>query len=276
VPRVAVIVVPVSSYSTDPVVFGHVTRGAGASVMLLLGDVAADDALPGEWVAIHEFLHLGTPFVAAKDAWFYEGFVTYYTYVLIARAGLFRRDDGERGDDVQIFEGIDALRSGFARARRWASRTPLAEASATMHASGDYFHVYWGGAAIAFLADLELRRRFDGERTLDDVMRGWLALRGAPNDAWLAAELITRADTWIVEWGGTPFLDALAGEHLGAKQIPALDGAFAALGADPSTKPVRLETAPPSAVADLRAAIFLGRGRGAGDPVSERPPRLDR
>jgi hypothetical protein len=267
VPRVAVIVVPVSSYSTDPVVFGHVTRGAGASVMLLLGDVADDASLPGEWVAIHEFLHLGTPFVAAKDAWFYEGFVTYYTYVLIARAGLFRDDEGRRDDDVQVFEGLDALRSGFARARRWASRTPLAEASAKMHATGDYFHVYWGGAAVAFLADLELRRRFHGEHTLDDVMRGWLASRGAPNDAVQADALVEMADGWIASWGSTPFLETLAAEHLAAKEIPDLDEAFSALGADPNTKPVTLDATPDAGVVALREALFLARSpRSAAEP----------
>jgi len=30
--------------------------------------------------------------------------------------------------------------------------------------------VYWSGAALALLADVELRRRSDGEQTLDDIL----------------------------------------------------------------------------------------------------------
>src|SRR5690606_34251754 len=69
--RVAIVVVPTSSWGATPVLFGMARRGGGGSVMLLLNDEVDDDALPGEWVAVHELLHLGMPLIA--EPWMSEG-----------------------------------------------------------------------------------------------------------------------------------------------------------------------------------------------------------
>ncbi|HGG56848.1 MAG TPA: hypothetical protein ENK31_03520, partial [Nannocystis exedens] len=86
VPHLRALVLPVGA-TYDPVVFGSVERG-GASVFLLISSEAEDDDFYGEWVAIHEFLHLGMPFIDRNDAWLPKGFVTYYTEVVRARMGL--------------------------------------------------------------------------------------------------------------------------------------------------------------------------------------------
>ncbi|MCA9681881.1 MAG: hypothetical protein KC457_06775, partial [Myxococcales bacterium] len=84
--RVTVVVVPASGWRDDPVLFGMARRGGGASAMLMLDTDASAEALVGEWVAAHEFLHLTMPYIA--DPWMSEGFVTYYTQILRARRGV--------------------------------------------------------------------------------------------------------------------------------------------------------------------------------------------
>ncbi|HEY0137365.1 MAG TPA: hypothetical protein VGB85_24950, partial [Nannocystis sp.] len=106
VPHVQVIVVPYPGGGA-PVYFGMALRGGGPAVQLLVSSEAKDAQFPGEWVAIHEFLHHGMPFVQHQDAWLSEGFVTYYTEVLTARAGF---------QDERAAWG--ALLAGFGRGAR--------------------------------------------------------------------------------------------------------------------------------------------------------------
>jgi hypothetical protein len=61
-PSMQVVVVPYPG-GGDPVYFGMALRGGGPAVQLLISGAAEDHEFPGEWVAIHEFLHHGMPFV---------------------------------------------------------------------------------------------------------------------------------------------------------------------------------------------------------------------
>ncbi|MGB1013783.1 MAG: hypothetical protein ACPG4T_06595, partial [Nannocystaceae bacterium] len=137
VPRAQILVIPAGG-GTTPVVFGLTSRGGGASVAALVSNTAGEDAFTGEWVLIHEFLHLGMPFLHSRDVWLSEGFVTYYTGVLRTRAG-FRSQ----------LEGWRSIVAGLGRGARSAPGQTLAEASAGMHEQHAYDRVYWGGAAIA-------------------------------------------------------------------------------------------------------------------------------
>ncbi|MGB1699108.1 MAG: hypothetical protein ACPHRO_04075, partial [Nannocystaceae bacterium] len=110
--RVNVFLIPTRRPSSEPVVFGLVTRGGIApTVSLFLSNDASEDALRGEWVAIHELLHVAMPYVASVDAWLSEGFVTYLTEVLRARHGYYNSDrDFSPGTSLD-FRGIDAAQA---------------------------------------------------------------------------------------------------------------------------------------------------------------------
>jgi hypothetical protein len=214
--RVAVLVIPISSWGGSPVPFGMARRGGGGSVMLLLDEHAEDDALVGEWVAVHELLHLGMPLIA--DPWMSEGFVTYYTQVLRARRGLL---DRSASDQAQVALGI--LASGFAGGPH---PNTLVAASARMRELGSYRQVYWGGAAIAFELDLSLRRATQNRRSLDDLMRMLHTL--APEfRRYAAVDLVARMEAEVERWRREGVLDAeispsaIVLRHLGARSIPA-------------------------------------------------------
>jgi hypothetical protein len=214
VPRAQVFVHPMGSRG-EPVLFGRSLRGAGPQVTLLLKASATDEQLLGEWVAVHEMLHLGMPWTPDEDSWIQEGFVMYYTEVLRARAGFQTAQ-----------EGWQRLHEGFSRGIRGGGRRTLAEESRLMHRNRAYMRVYWGGAAIALLIDLELRRLWPGRRSLDDVMRYWEQQFANAGGPWSGRDLVKMADDWL----GRPVCLPIADRWLPRREFPALEDAYAGLG----------------------------------------------
>lgn len=184
VPHLQVLIIPTQGYGS-PVIFGLVERG-GPAILLLIDRDAEDDEFIGEWVSIHELLHLGMPFIQRRDAWLPEGFVTYYTEVVRARTGLRSEESAWR-----------ALLSGFDRgARDVRGDRSLGDASRSMHDLHAYSWVYWGGAAIALLSDVALRQGSDGSIALDDGLRHlWRCCATSPR-RWTADDILEELDRW--------------------------------------------------------------------------------
>lgn len=254
VPHMQVIVVPYPG-GGDPVYFGMALRGGGPAVQLLISSEAADDEFPGEWVAIHEFLHHGMPFVDHQDAWLSEGFVTYYTEVLRARAGWHDQAAAWRG-----------LLAGFARGRRSGAGQSLADESREMHEHGAYQRVYWGGAAIALLADVALR---EAGSSLDAAMRRLQRCCAGTLRIWPAQEVLRTLDEQLASSQedrqgdpsrsgevsrARPSLTALAGPILRSADFPDLSSIYRKLGVSMVDGVLTLDESAP--IAHVRRAIF--------------------
>lgn len=259
--RVAVVVIPSSSWGTTPVLFGMARRGGGGSVMLLLNDAIEDHALPGEWVAVHELLHLGMPLVA--EPWMSEGFVTYYTHVVRARQGLLDRD--APAGEAQALVALESLRVGFEERR---STLSLAAASESMHQLGNYRRVYWGGAAIAFELDVRIRSASQNRRSLDDLMRAIWPL--APRHRrFAAADLLDRMDEELARWREAGELDReissaeIAAVHLSAKVTPPAVQQLHGLALSLDSGRIRLLENPIDEV-QIRKALFSPRDPDRG------------
>ncbi len=144
------------------VVFGQATRACGEMVQALVAAAASDESLPGEWVLVHELLHLCTPWTGPAEAWFQEGFVTWYQEVLRARAGF-----------LSPARAWGNLLDGFRRGSGSPGGATLAEQSRRMAETHAYWRVYWAGAALAMMVDVRYRQQSQGRRSLDDAMRLW-------------------------------------------------------------------------------------------------------
>ncbi|HEY8377324.1 MAG TPA: hypothetical protein VIK91_12600, partial [Nannocystis sp.] len=264
--RMQVVVLPFPG-GGGPVYFGVALRGGGPSVRLLVSSEAPDYAFPGEWVAIHEFLHHGMPFVEKTEAWLSEGLVTYYTEVLRTRRG-FRSEQA----------GWQALHDGFARGRRDGCGQALADASRDMHETHSYQRVYWSGAALALLADVALRTGSeparagdDGgggaapepgagpsgsgqARSLDAAMRHLLDCCAKRPRIWSAAEVLAELD----RWAGRRLFSELAGLWLGRADFPEVAPVYRKLGLDVIDGVVTIRQSAPAA--DVRRAIFARPG----------------
>jgi predicted metalloprotease with PDZ domain len=177
-----------------------------------------------------------------RDLWVVEGLTTYYTDVLLLRAGLI---SSERFL-ARLAESIGRL-----RAQPGQRLQPLAESSfdtwirfyrpdaSTPNAQISYYHK---GAILGLMLDLMIRTRSGGERSLDDAMRLLWQRWGEP-------------DVGYPEWGegsaraileevyGAPLGDFFA-RHVDGTDDPAVEPVLAAAGLhlepDPGTPPTGL------------------------------------
>ncbi len=224
--RVQVLVVPLGR-GQEPVPWAEVQRGGGDAVHLYIDQRQSEQAFLDDWVLVHELGHLLHPPMRGSARWLYEGLASYYQNVLRARAGLLDEETAWR----KLHAGF---RRGMAQTKR--GRT-LAESARNMPWTGEYMRVYWSGAAIALLADLELRRRSQGTQSLDRVL-GDLARCCLPSDRkWTDRKVLDKLDAL----SGTEVFSGLYRRWLDSDRFPDLATAYRRLGLEAvGDKDVRL------------------------------------
>ena len=67
--------------------FGRITAVGGVMALILVGSEIKPRQLYDEWVLVHEFIHLGTPYIRDTGAWLNEGLATYLEPIIRYRAG---------------------------------------------------------------------------------------------------------------------------------------------------------------------------------------------
>jgi len=190
VPAPRVIVVPSESNrwgDDSPVPFGRVTRRGGETVELYVDVTRTLADLESDWTATHEFSHLLLPRISWRQKWISEGFASYYQNVLMARAGRYTTD-----------KAIEKLEQGFGRGR--GSRPELSMNQAAQEGVRQArYKIYWSGAAIALLADVQLRERSGGTESLDVVLDRFQRCCLPSQRRWSGPELFTKFDSLIDE-----------------------------------------------------------------------------
>jgi hypothetical protein len=214
-----------------PVLFGMAGRGVVPSVLLFAAEAPGPELID-DWTLVHELAHLAVPYVSAEDAWLSEGLATYYQEVLRARAGSQSAEAAWR-----------AINEGLRRGAAEGTGRTLREESQAMHATRAYTRVYWAGAALALLVDVELRSR--GLGSLDER----IARVASRRDRTLSAEaLLAELD----DVDGT--VRALTARWLDDVAFPDVSAAYARLGLSRDGESLVL-----GAEAGLRGAIMNGR-----------------
>ena len=246
VQRAQVIVVPTSP-SHFPIHFGYTGRSGGASIVLFTPTDMDLAAFRADWIAIHEFSHLLHPFVERDDAWLSEGLATYLQEVLRVRAGL-----------LPAQRAWQRLFDGAARGRE--TDQSLAHETRIMRFAGNYERVYWAGAAIALMVDVELRRKTGGQVSLDDVLAK-LAHEPRVQHAVSAHDLLGHMD----RLAGVDVFRATAHRYLVGTQLPDLTDLYRSLGLADEAGEVVVERGAP--LAWIRDAIMAKR------PLEVRLPR---
>jgi predicted metalloprotease with PDZ domain len=189
-PEAKVVIKPASfrrRLSDSPVPFGRVTRWDGETIELQIDASRPIEEFYADWTATHEFSHLMLPYLNKEGRWISEGFATYYQNVLMARSGNYTPEFAWQ-----------RLTDGFARGRN--SRPDLSpNQAADIGVRSARMKIYWSGAAIALMADVELRRRSAGKESLDSVL-GELQLCCLPSArTWSGRRLFERLDSFIDE-----------------------------------------------------------------------------
>ena len=197
--------------------FGYVIRDGGETVRFFVDPQRPVNDLLGDWTATHEFSHLLLPYVRSADKWVSEGFASYYQNVLLARRGVYTEQEAWR-----------RLSRSFAQAAATPDPPPLRDLG-----SRPFWEVrmlvYWSGAAIALLADVELRQRSEGRESLDTVLARLQDCCLPSGHVWRAERLFAKLD----ELSPFPVFEELYARHAIAPGMPDFQTAFTALGVVP-------------------------------------------
>lgn len=227
-----------------PIVYGRATLSGAPMIHVMLSGTTTDAEMPGEWITIHEMLHLGMPTTTLVDRWFGEGFVSYYQEVVRARAGILTPQQAWQN-----------LHSWMERGRASGGKATLSEESARMNNRYAYHRVYWGGAALALKMDARIRQATDGRRSLDDAMRHFHDRFITPGMPIPALELMRHADAFL----GVDFCERMARDALGSRSFPDLRQVYANFGLRVARGRVTLVRGAPQA--HHRDAIMRPGGR---------------
>jgi hypothetical protein len=187
-PHARVLLFPSRSRRGDSAVqFGRVVRDGGETIELMVDPRGTEEQFLNAWTATHEFSHLMLPYVARDQRWISEGFAQYYQNVLLARAGRYTPEEAWR----KIQDGLE----------RGAESSP--SLSPNQAASGGErntrMKIYWSGAALALMADVELRRRSNGVESLDLVLDRLQACCLPSRRTWSGRDLFEQLDTLLDE-----------------------------------------------------------------------------
>ena len=186
-----------------------VTMGmGGASIFIVVGEKTNKADLLRDWVMTHEMLHVAFPNMGPRQRWMEEGLSTYLEPLLRARRG--------RQEPARVWaEFIRAMPQGLPK-----------EGDQGLDRTFTWGRRYWGGALFWFFVDLEIRKRSEGSRSLDDVLRGVLAGGGSVAVRWDVARLAMSAESAT----GTTVLKEIYDEWSAKAVSPDLLAVWSSLG----------------------------------------------
>jgi hypothetical protein len=235
VARSTVVAIPVPGRASVP--FGRVTSTGGIVVRLMVGAEIEPRALYDEWVLVHEFIHLGTPYIRDTGAWLNEGLATYLEPIVRYRAGW--RSERSVWDEWTSFmgRGLEPMRKGLGKG-----------------------NPYWGGALYWLMADVELRRLTEGQRGIEDCLRTILAHSGD-----VSVQARTMATLSLCERDmPAPVLTELAQKHSAGAPTD-LFALFDALGVKRSRTAILFDDAAP--LAKVRQWLLSGGPQAEPRPI---------
>lgn len=239
-PDANVLLLPVGNRGWDSdsaVSFGRVVRDGGETIELMINQNQPVTNYYAEWTPVHEFSHLLLPYLDREQRWISEGFAQYYQNVFLARAGQHSTADAWQ----KIFEGLERGRESA------PGMSPNAAARAPMRDTR--MKVYWSGAALALMADVQLRRQSGGRESLDTVL-GQLQACCLPSAySWSGIELFRKLDEFV----DAPLFAALYRQYADAASFPDARPLLSDLGISLVDGSVQLD--PAAALADVRDAI---------------------
>jgi len=214
-------------------------EGGEATIRIGVGEDTTPEDLASSWVLVHEMVHLAFPSMTGHE-WIEEGLATYVEPLVRARAGLIPSEDIWKWLVWGLPRGRDGIgKDGLDGSRSWAA-------------------TYWGGALFCFLADIEIRKRTDNQKSLDDALRGIVRAGGNVTVSWPIEKALAAGDRAT----GVPVLAELSARMRRAAPDADLDGLFRQLGVRVADDRVRFDDSAP--LAAIRRGIS-GSGLHSSD-----------
>lgn len=215
VPSPQILVMP-GARAAEPTPWAYVLRGGQAAAHFFVNQRRPLAEFIDDWTASHELSHLLLPYINSSDAWLSEGLATYYQNITRVRSGA-----------VPAAEAWQRMHAGFRRGSDWGAKgLTLAQATERMFRDGGYMRVYWHGAAILLMADVELRQRSGGQQSLDTVLDAFGRCCLDPEVEWTARKVFERFDAI----SGTDIFMRIYREEIDAPRFADLSRVYQQLG----------------------------------------------
>ena len=202
--QLLLIVTPSSGRTLSGVTLGE----GGASILLRVGTETSAKGARSHWLLTHELMHLGFPSMSWRHAWIEEGMAVFGEPVVRNRAGMI---------------GADAVWE------EWLEHGPVGLPGAGdggLERTHTWARTYWGGGLFWLVADVTLRERTGGTRSVDDVLRALARSGGNVEARWEMEEVLRVADAAA----GTPVFTELFRSMAEAPGAPDLDALWKRLG----------------------------------------------
>ncbi len=213
----------------------HGTTYGARRIQLRVGSEVDSARLRVDWTLTHELFHLAFPTLEDRYNWAQEGLSTYLEPLARARLGQLKPE--KVWSDL-----VSGLPQGL----------PLSSDSG-LNSTPTWGRTYWGGCLFWLMADLEIRERTHGKKSLDDAIRKILAEGGNGSNLWTFDRVIEVGDRET----GVPVLRELhekLASHPGTIDLEAL---WKRLGVKRSGDTVTLEKLAP--LAQIRSAMTAAR-----------------
>lgn len=229
------------------IVEGEATANPRPRIRIVLGRDTPLLQLKRDSTMVHEMAHLGFPDIDDKHLWLHEGFATYVESIGRAQLrevkpaevwGYFTRimEQGLPAEDET--RGLDRTRSEDRR--------------------------YYGGALFWLMADIEIRKRTQNTRGVQDAIRAILAAGGSLSVEWTPERALGIGDQAV----GVPVLTELFATWKKSAVSPDLGALWTSLGVSrESGRTILVNNAP---LAHIRRAITAP----PATPMLLRPPAM--
>jgi hypothetical protein len=166
----------ITPFSGHGVRHGQTFGMRGGFIKIGLGNDTTKDELMNDWMMTHEMIHLAFPSVADEHHWIEEGISTYVEPIARIRASHMKEEqmwadlvrDMPKGQPQAGDKGLD--------------HTPT------------WGRTYWGGALFCFDADVEIRKKTQNKKGLQDALRGILDAGGNITNDWDLAQAFRIGD----------------------------------------------------------------------------------
>ncbi|MBN4050354.1 hypothetical protein JYT28_01210 [Desulfobulbus sp. AH-315-M07] len=231
VARSMVVLVPKSSRRS--VLHGKVVANGGAAAVIQVGEHTTKPRLYDDWILVHELMHFGFPSFFPDGRWLDEGLATYFEPIIRARSGWTKPSDVWTEFARDMHQGLDAVEADGVRVTE------------------DVRGMYWGGAIIALMADVEIRKRSGGKQGLEDAMRAVLAEGGNATEVWSLEDTVAVMDRYL----GSDTMRRLVDKHTMSGSPVGFWGLLRDLGVVRTGSGVRFNDDAP--LAEVRKAIVL-------------------
>ncbi len=211
----------------------------GGFISIHLGNETTAAALKSDWMMTHEMIHLAFPSVADRHHWIEEGISTYVEPIARVRAKHMHEAEMWLELVRDLPQGLPAEGDkGLDHTRTWG-------------------RTYWGGALYCFLADVEIHRRTNNHKGLEDALRGILNAGGDIRHEWELERALSVGD----EATGVPVLRPLYDKMKDRPLAVDLDEMWKELGVERNGNTVRFVDSAP--LAATRKAMTWGIGASA-------------